>query len=182
MSEDMQKIFKLIKTSKLFNEEWYKTQYLKNISEDPIKHYIKIGCENNLNPSPDFDTKWYLYSNPDVKKSKMNPLVHYILYGRKEGRLPKKSFNLKIEEDYKLILHSGLFNEEWFSKYYSLENTEVDLIKYYLDYYLIYGLNPSPDFDSIWYLEKYEDVKKSGINPLVHYIYYGKKEGRMPKL
>ena len=75
----------------------------------------------------------------------------------------------------------GLFDEEWFSKYYSINKSSVDLVKYYLNDYLNYGLNPSPDFDSMWYLEKYEDVKKAGINPFVHYIKYGKKEGRKPK-
>lgn len=111
----------------------------------------------------------------------MNPFVHYIEYGRKEGRLPNPSFDISKIDDYTAILYSGLFDEEWFSEYYSLKGTNIDLIKYYMGNYLIYGLNPSPDFDSMWYLEKYEDVKRNGINPLVHYAKYGKKEGRKPK-
>ena len=182
MTDKTQEKYDIIKFSKLFNETWYKTQYLKNSSENPIQHYINVGCDKNFNPSPEFNTKWYLEENPDVKKVGMNPLVHYILYGRKEGRLPNESFDWKTKDSYTVILYSGLFDDEWFSKYYSLKNTNVNLIKYYLDYYLVYGLNPSPDFDSIWYLEENEDVKKVGINPFVHYILYGKKEGRLPKL
>ncbi len=176
------KNYKIIKSSRLFNEKWYKNTYLKNTSEDPIKHYLEKGCKNNFNPSSEFNTKWYLDTNKDVKEIGMNPFVHYIVYGRKEGRLPNKSFDLKTKDSYALILYSGLFDEEWFSKYYSLENTNIDPIKYYLDYCLVYGLNPSPDFDSMWYLEEYEDVKKVGMNPFAHYILYGKKEGRLPKL
>lgn len=174
--------YNIIKSSNLFNEKWYIDTYLKNDPQDPIKHYLDKGCGDNLNPSPEFNTKWYLEVNNDVKKADINPFVHYILYGRKEGRLPNKTFDLKTKDSYNVILYSGLFDNEWFSKYYSLENTNVNLIKYYLNYYLIYGLNPSANFDSIWYLEKYPDVKKIGLNPFVHYILYGRKEGRFPKL
>lgn len=174
--------YNIIKSSKLFNEQWYKENYLKDNSKDPIKHYLDEGWKNNLNPSPEFNTKWYLEKNPDVKKAGINPLVHYIQYGRKEGRLPYETFDSTLKEPYDIVSFSELFDRKWFAKYYSLENTNVDLVKYYLDYYLIYGLNPSPNFDSIWYLDTYPDVKKAGMNPLVHYIKYGKKEGRQPKL
>lgn len=173
--------FEIIKLSHLFDEKWYKSQYLKDKTDDPIKHYIDTGCNKNYNPSPQFDTAWYLEKYNDVKKSGMNPFVHYIEYGRKEGRLPNSSFNIQKVDDYSAILHSGLFDEEWFSQYYSLNRNSVNLVIYYMNDYLNYGLNPSPDFDSMWYLEKYEDVKQNGINPFVHYIKYGKKEGRKPK-
>lgn len=35
-------------------------------------------------------------------------------------------------------------------------------------------------FDGEWYLEKYEDVKASGMNPLLHYIEFGWNEMRNP--
>lgn len=40
------------------------------------------------------------------------------------------------------------------------------------------GKTPGSTFDQNYYLNKYSDVKKSGINPLVHYTLYGKREGR----
>lgn len=171
----------VIKSSHLFDEKWYLQTYLENKPQDPIKHYVDVGCKNNCNPSRHFNTAWYLENNPDVKKSGMNPFVHYILHGKKEGRAPNASFDIDKLDDYAAIQHSGLFDEEWFSKYYSLNKSTVDLVQYYVNDYLNYGLNPSPDFDSMMYLEKYEDVKKSGMNPFVHYIKYGKKEGRKPK-
>ena len=33
-----------------------------------------------------FDAGWYLSNNPDVAVSGMDPTLHYVLYGRKEGR------------------------------------------------------------------------------------------------
>ena len=35
-------------------------------------------------------------------------------------------------------------------------------------------------FDSDWYLEIYNDVRKAGIDPAEHYLLYGAKEGRKP--
>ena len=179
----VEKNFKIIKESMLFDEKWYVSQYLKsNENINPIRHYITEGVKRNLNPSSFFNTKWYLENNDDVKKSGMNPFVHYILHGRKEGRLPNSSFNLENEDDYSVILYSGLFDIQWFNEFYSLKDTGVNVIKYYVDYYLCFGLNPSPNFDSLWYLENNDDVKKSGMNPFVHYILHGRKEGRLPIL
>lgn len=173
--------YETIKFSGLFDEKWYSQKYLNGKPDDPIKHYIDIGFKNNCNPSPQFDSAWYLEKNVDVKKAGVIPLLHYIKHGRKEGRLPNPSFNIEDVDEYSVILHSGLFDEEWFSNYYSIDRYSVNLVKYYFDDYLNYGLNPSPDFDSMWYLEKYGDVKRSGMNPFAHYIKYGKKEGRKPK-
>ncbi|GJE02547.1 glycosyltransferase [Methylobacterium isbiliense] len=35
-------------------------------------------------------------------------------------------------------------------------------------------------FDIEWYLSKYQDVKISGTDPIIHYIEHGSKEGRLP--
>lgn len=51
--------YHIIKFSGLFDENWYSKEY--NIkSEDLVKHFLYIGCKNNYNPSPNFDTIWYL--------------------------------------------------------------------------------------------------------------------------
>ena len=42
-----------------------------------------------------FDSKWYLKRYPDVAKSGMDPVEHYLKYGWKEGRNPSKKFNTK---------------------------------------------------------------------------------------
>ncbi|CAM4232704.1 hypothetical protein [Bordetella muralis] len=41
-------------------------------------------------------------------------------------------------------------------------------------------LKQSPLFDKDWYLEKYPDVRESGIDPVWHYLKFGAKEGRNP--
>ena len=87
---------------------------------------------------------------------------------------------LKNTRDYYIIKKSNLFDIGWFKNYYNLSN-DINPIKYYLKYYLKKELNPSPNFDSIWYLNEYIDVKKSGMNPFIHYIIHGIKEHRLTK-
>ena len=81
--------YEIIKLSHLFDENWYSKKYLNDKPSDPIKHYIEVGYKENYNPSPIFDTAWYLKEYPDIKKSGINPFVHYIKNGQKEGRKPK---------------------------------------------------------------------------------------------
>ena len=87
---------------------------------------------------------------------------------------------LKNAKDYYIIKKSGLFDEDWFKKTYNL-NSKCNPIKYYLKYSVEKQLNPTKDFDSAWYLEEYEDVKKNGMDPFLHYIRHGIKEHRLTK-
>jgi len=42
------------------------------------------------------------------------------------------------------------------------------------------GRKPHPLFDPAFYLERYPDVRETGVNPLLHFIRYGAAEGRKP--
>ena len=46
-----------------------------------------------LAASPLFDGRWYLSVNPDVAQAKIDPALHYLLYGAREGRWPGQIFN-----------------------------------------------------------------------------------------
>lgn len=81
--------YKTILESKEFDEKYYRDTYGLDEDIDPIYHYLLIGSAKNYNPSKDFDTRYYLEENDDVKNSKVNPFLHYISWGKYEGRLPK---------------------------------------------------------------------------------------------
>jgi hypothetical protein len=79
----------LVAESVFFDPEFYKIQLRhKGISEtlDGIEHYLSVGWLQGFDPSPLFSTNHYLWRNPDVLRAQLNPLVHYIRYGLKEGR------------------------------------------------------------------------------------------------
>ena len=76
---------RIIRTSLLFEENWYKTTYhLKRV--DGALHYLLVGAGQGYDPSPFFSTEKYYSSFPDVKKAGINPLVHYEVCGLKDKR------------------------------------------------------------------------------------------------
>lgn len=82
------KSYKNVKNTELFDAEYYINNHNLCISKDyALLHYLNQGFKENLNPSEIFDGNKYLNMNLDVKKAGMNPLVHYELFGKTEGRL-----------------------------------------------------------------------------------------------
>jgi len=87
-----------------------------------------------------------------------------------------------------LFLKTPIFEEQYYiaaceaaSVKGKLPASRGEAITHYLDVGACLGLNPSSAFDTTWYLERYRDVRQSGMNPLAHYLLHGKQEGRLPK-
>ena len=78
----------IIDESGLFDPEYYSSKY--DVSESPLVHYVESGASKNLDPSEEFSTSYYENEYPDVIQSRMNPLVHYIINGKGEGRRCKR--------------------------------------------------------------------------------------------
>jgi 1,4-dihydroxy-2-naphthoate octaprenyltransferase len=78
----------LVRKSELFDSEWYSLAYpdVPISGMDAAEHYCRIGWREARDPSRNFSTKAYLTRNPDVAAAKINPFVHYLRYGRSEGR------------------------------------------------------------------------------------------------
>ncbi|MBX7164674.1 MAG: sulfotransferase family 2 domain-containing protein, partial [Saprospiraceae bacterium] len=86
----------------------------------------------------------------------------------------------RYQEDLKLIRSSALFDAQWYlQKYHQLRLKEDPAVDYLVKGGFE-GRDPGPDFSSSSYLKGYDDIPATGINPLVHYLRYGKKEGRVP--
>jgi hypothetical protein len=85
-----QMIYRTLQGSALFNKVWYRSTQLSALEKlvDPIWHYLDTGWKNGLDPSPSFDTTYYLAANPDVQELGLNPLFHYLKYGIVEQRHP----------------------------------------------------------------------------------------------
>ena len=83
--------YEVISKSNEFNKEWYLKKYpkVKKSPMDPILYYIKIGIKKNHDPNPNFSSKGYIKLNFRGLKKFINPLVHYILHGKIEGRRTK---------------------------------------------------------------------------------------------
>lgn len=75
---------RIIASSPFFDAAFYKYTY--GIHGNPASHYLNKGWQRGLNPSRDFSTEDYFLLNPDVKTADINPLLHYELFGKQEGR------------------------------------------------------------------------------------------------
>ncbi len=74
--------------SGLFDSEYYLSEYedVRNAKCDALSHFVSNGVKELRNPNKTFDMARYLLANADVSATGLNPFVHYILYGRNEGR------------------------------------------------------------------------------------------------
>jgi hypothetical protein len=85
---DREKEIELLEQSGLFDRDLYLARYLDAPSEGTLKFFLETGWHRGHDPGPDFNTSYYLKTNPDVAAAGVNPLVHYILHGATEGRVP----------------------------------------------------------------------------------------------
>ena len=78
----------LIAGSDLFDATWYRRTCTTPIIDESsaVRHYLRIGGFAGLPASPRFDSRAYLVENLDVAAAGVNPLVHYLRHGRREGR------------------------------------------------------------------------------------------------
>ncbi len=83
-----------VRSSSYFDEDWYTQTYqglfptIKHLGRDElVLHYCMAGWHAGLDPCPTFSTSFYLYQYPDVANANVNPLYHYIVQGKREGRM-----------------------------------------------------------------------------------------------
>lgn len=80
----------IVRQSGLFDKAHYSDSYALHdpilTLVDPISHYLAVGFRRGYTPSPQLDIESYLDSNPDVARSNMSPLLHFLLFGKAEGR------------------------------------------------------------------------------------------------
>lgn len=195
----------VIKGSGLFHQKWYLEKYGNRIPEnvDPVVHYLSEGASLGFDPSPGFSTTRYLNTYKSVAKVGFNPLLHYIKYGKVKGyrcygstqlhtvtsgkdkrvdeSLPEPSgsgIDRRLAADIKLVEESGFFDKQWYQErnFERLTGWHCP-ISHYLTVGCTEGLDPSPFFSTKYYLNRYKSVASANINPLVHYVRYGRQKG-----
>lgn len=107
-----------------------------------------------------FDPAYYLAAHPRVAFFGLDPFLHYVWRGAALGYDPNADFDTAFYRR-----QSGA--------------TRLDPVRHYLAIGARAGLDPSPDFSTQMYLLRYDDVRNSGINPLLHYRLDGRAEERV---
>ena len=92
----------------------------------------------------------------------MDPLLHFIEVGWREGKDPNPYFSTAY----------------YMKNYPESIKPGTNPLTHYLNKGWHERKNPNVFFDSAGYLLQYPDVARAGINPLTHYINFGTHEGR----
>jgi hypothetical protein len=137
--------------------------------DDALAHYLEVGWLHGHDPSPRFSTSAYLLAYPDVKAAGTNPLIHYLLHGRFEGRLALPS--------------SNALQQYFDPAYYRAQLPDPpahdqDGLEHYLTRGWLDGYDPCTAFSTRAYLYANPDVAAAGVNPLLHFVLHGREEGR----
>ncbi len=191
---------RLIAESRIFDAEWYKTNYPDVGAErsDPISHYLQKGARLGCRPHLLFDPAWYEAARGSERRDP-NPLIDYILHGAREGVEPSPYFSTPFYRKIcgglgrltplgHFVAHgssNNLIPTPLFDRHWYLENNP-DVRQAGFDPFLHFvasgardGRSPSPLFDSAWYRMKNADARDEGFEPLYHYLAIGAGEGRI---
>lgn len=133
----------------LFDKDWYSSnigRFFQN-REDAWRHYIDTPSIERSSPSPYFDKSHYLALYPDANSRGVDPFIHFVQRGERQGRSPHPLIDL-----------------EWYSRRYGVNSPQP--LKHYIDYGWRNGFDPHPTFSSKWYADN------SGVSsdPLLHYL------------
>lgn len=91
---------RVIRASGRFDEAYYRAMYVDVPRDaDPVRHYCEHGWQAGLNPSDQFDTRFYLQTYSDIREAGMNPFYHYVLAGRGEQRYASARQVGRYEDD-----------------------------------------------------------------------------------
>lgn len=159
--------------SALFNTNYYLAHSPITPGINPLLDFENGGWQAGRDPSALFSVSDYLAANQDVKGAGLDPLAHYVQFGRAEGRT---AFAVGTVSD-------PLVD----AAYYYAHNPDVkaagiDAATHYLASGWKEGRNPDAYFDTNYYLTQNPDVKAAGLDPLLHFEVNGWKEGREPSL
>src|SRR5690606_8825934 len=149
--------------SGLFDFDWYRQRW-PAAAADPeaaVAHFLDRGVSLGLDPGPAFSARRYLRENPDVAAAGMNPLLHYLAYGRGEGRAAFRVDDAGDDDPLPMPQPPSPQTLERWAR-------EVALLR------------DSALFDPDFYLDRYPDVRAAGVDPLQHFVEHGAREGRWP--
>lgn len=165
-ASDLEPSFEAAAVEPFFDADFYLAQNsdVAEVGLDPLTHYLLQGWREGRDPHPDFSTSFYLEENKDVSDTGINPFWHYVVTGKDEGREacpPQEVQEAGAEEQP---------DSEEFSELAHISEEKI-----------VYEMNTINDeFDTAFYLRKYPDVEQAGVDPLMHFVLSGWKEGRDP--
>jgi len=138
----------------LFDPDWYLAQ--ENVPQGetkPLLHYLETGGRE-ADPSPVFNTDYYLGRNKDLDGDALTPLGHYLSRSNSERISPHPFFD----------------QEYYCSTYPNVDKSPLDPLSNFLLFGSSGQRNPNPFFNAHYYLLNHPGCLARGENPLVHFL------------
>lgn len=134
--------------------------------------------------SPLFDAGWYLATYPDAQESRLDPATHFVRYGVWQGRNPGPHFDTTwYYGRYPDVMDAGANALVHFVTAGRSEGRRPHPARRRDSHHeagLVEIINESGFFDRDWYLATYPDVAKVRIDPVLHFLRYGRSQARNP--
>jgi len=166
----------------LWDPEYYLEQYPEAAWAGctPLLHYISYGWKRNLNPSGKCRTEDYLIANPDCLLLGISPLEHYYLNCK--SRMIFRSMDELSEysagHGAEILKMSSRFDPEFYRKRCIEKNGSLpegfEPYSYYLEHGVYESVKPCAHFRVHKYLDRFPEIRRYGICPVVHYELTGK--------
>ncbi|MEA2935525.1 MAG: hypothetical protein QOD74_2171 [Variibacter sp.] len=125
---------------------------VRTLDSMPLRHVRAVQA---IAQSELFDREWYLAANPDVAAFRLDPVVHYVMFGAPEGRDPGPAFStsryLQLYPDVAAARVNPLFHYLRFGRREHRINTphlprgEAALSHSYADWFARYEALTPPD-------------------------------------
>ncbi|WP_300246918.1 rhamnan synthesis F family protein [Methylovulum sp.] len=168
-----------LRVSPDFDGLWY-ASLIKDMPDDLncYEHYLTIGWRQNLPPNREgFDNSFYLACYKDAGDSDYPPYLHYLKH--KKGRICSQS---EANQMVQAIHQSDEFDSALYCiQYKGPIPKKLPDILHYICRGVELKLDPNSSFSTEYYIRKYPDILSSGMNPFIHYLTNGKREGRAGK-
>jgi len=176
---ELEKNYQLIENKKEFNEKYYVSArpVCKIHQLDPLLDFLRYGIYQDIAPHPKFSPFSYWSINNELIPQRQNALVHYLQ--NKKDCLPDSTAWLSHNE---LIKNSGLFRpKEYLKNNPDIANLGSDALKHYCQYGWKEERELGAYFDAHWYRAEYLTDFLHPVNPLLHYLVIGKKQGLLTR-
>jgi len=161
----------LIRSHPLFDAQWYAENHLGSpeMASSAATHYLTIGAQAGLSPSPHFDPMVYVSEHPQEISPQANPLLHFLRGGWRAYSRPSAEFDPwtywehhmhgTAWEDVNPLLHFVSLGVALGFSGSSLRKSKLKLVR------------ESSVFDSEYYLQ--QCASTDDWDPLVHFMRSG---------
>lgn len=172
---------RLVRASGYFDAEWYARTYPEaGGPRAALAHFLQKGAALGHDPGPSFSTSAYLAANPDVREAGCNALIHYLRFGRNEGRggVDGNGQGREPLGPEAMARIAEAFDPEFYAETNPDLPGDTDMLAHFMGQGWNQRRDPCDWFSVEYYLGAHPDLAASGQNPFAHYLIWGCREAR----